>query len=381
MTDTDTTMLLDVARDFAERRVRPEAEGLDEAERFPGEIYDEMAEIGMFGITLPEEHGGLGATHEDFLGLMEVLSSGYAAVADQTGLVEMVSRLISDLGTDEQRRAFLEPLLRAELRCAYCLTEPDAGSDLGSARTTAVPDGDGWRLTGEKIWINNARIADFGLVLAVTDPQARTRSKMSLFLVDLERDGVERGPSEHKMGQRGSVLGNLIFNDVRLEPDDLLGELGGGFPAIMGALDGGRIAIAGLSLGVADRALEIAQSYAETRTSFGQPIGGYQAIAFRLADAATEIRAARLLAHDAAQRAEDPGASARCSMAKLYASETALRVTDLAVQIHGGAGYVRGFEAERLFRDARVVTIYEGTSEMQRLVISRALAKGQALTR
>lgn len=381
MSESDTAMLLDVARDFVDRRVRPQAQELDETERFPSEIYDEMAEIGMFGITVPEEHGGLSASHEDFFALMEVLASGYAAVADQAGLIEMVGGLISQLGTDQQRKDYLEPLLRGELRCAYCLTEPDAGSDLGSLRSIARPDGDGWRLTGEKTWINNARIADFGLVLAITDPDARKRDKMSLFLVDLDREGVERGPSEHKMGQRGSVLGNLIFNDVRVEPEELLGEPGRGFPAIMGALDGGRIAIAGLSLGVAGRALEVAQSYAAARTSFGRAIEEYQAIAFRLADAVTEIRAAQLLARDAARRTAEPGGSARCSMAKLFASETALRVTDLAVQVYGGAGYVRGFEPERLYRDIRVVTIYEGTSEMQRLVISRALAQGQPLTR
>lgn len=375
MTSPDTDELLPAAaRDFATTRVQPIAGELDETERFPAELYEEMGALGMFGVTVPAAHGGVGASTLDFLRVMEAIAHGYASVADQVGLVEIVGRLLSRLGTDEQRDAYLPPLLAAERRCCYALTEPEAGSDLGNVRTRAEPGPRGWRLTGEKIWIHNAPVADFALVLAVTDPSAGKRG-MSLFLVDLDAPGVTRGPKDHKMGQRASPVGSLGFTDVELAPSALLGEEGAGFRSVMQALDSGRVGIAGLSLGIGRRASELAREHALSRVTFGRPLAEHQAVAFRLADMATEHRAARLLAEDAAARVDQGGRQTTlCSMAKLHASEAAIRHTSAAVQTFGGSGFIRGFEVERLYRDARITTIYEGTSDMQRLVIARGVA-------
>lgn len=360
---------------FVDERIRPLTVELDETERFPRDIYQEMGKIGLFGTTVPESLGGLGAGPVDYLYLMESLSYGYASVADQCGLVEIVSSLLAAFGTPEQQATYLRPLLAFDKLCAYGLTEAGSGSDLGSITTRAVPDGDGWRLSGEKIYIHNAPVADFAVVLAVTDPEKGKRGGISVFIVDLDAAGVTRAYHEHKMGQRASQVGGLVFDDVRLGAGALLGEAGRAFGYMMKVLAKGRLGIAGLSLGISRAALTAAVRQAKDRRQFGRAIGDNQAVSFPLATAATEMRAAAALCVDAARSLQEgaPDAETLCSMAKLYASESCVRHTDVAVQTFGGSGYIRGYEVERLYRDARITKIYEGTSEMQRLIISRSL--------
>ena len=371
----DAAALTAMVREFAATQIAPIVEDLDATERFPEEIYAEMGKLGLFGITVPEEDGGNGGLAADYLIVMEELAYGYASVADQCGLVELVSGLISIHGSDEQKQRYLPGLLDGTQRCAYALTEAGAGSDLGGIKTNARRDGDEWVLNGEKIFIHNAPVADFALVLAVTDPAKRKRGGMSIFLVDVDLPGVERAYREHKMGQRASQVGGFVFTDVRLPASALLGDEGTGFGAVMSVLEKGRLGIGALANGIARAALDTAREHAVNRRQFDQPIGAFQAIAFMLADMATECRAARLLLEDAAAKLDAGAADAgqACSMAKLYASENAIRTTNRAVQILGGSGYIRGVPAERLYRDARITAIYEGTSEVQRLIISRGL--------
>lgn len=364
-----------VLQEFVDERIRPIAAELDETERFPRELYAELAGIGIFGTTLPADLGGVGASPLDYLFVMEALSYGYASVADQCGLVELVGSLLAAFGTAEHHERYLRPLLAFERTCAYALTEAGSGSDLGSISTRAVRDGTDWVLTGEKIYIHNAPVADFALVLAVTDPEKGKRGGISVFAVDLDRPGVTRAYHEHKMGQRASQVGGLVFEDVRLPSDALLGEEGKAFGYMMDVLAKGRLGIAGLALGISRAALAAAVDQAGDRHQFGRPIGANQAVSFPLATAFTELRAGVALAAEAARAlgSGDPDAAVLCSMAKLTASEGAVRHADVAVQTFGGSGFIRGYEAERLYRDARITRIYEGTSEMQRLIISRAL--------
>ena len=247
LTDTHD-QVRDMTRHFAQGVVRPRAEELDREERFPAEIYDQMAELGLFGICVPEEMGGPGFDTVTYAIVMEELSRGYASVADQCGLVELISTLLVQHGTPEQRDAWLGDVLAARTRVAYCITEPEAGTDVSGIRTTATRDGDGWVLNGGKIWIHNAPVADLGFVLARTDPQAGHRG-MSIFIVDLHAEGVSRGPKEHKMGQRASQVGALDFDDVRLPAEALLGQEGRGFHMMMSVLDKGRVGIGALAVG------------------------------------------------------------------------------------------------------------------------------------
>ncbi|HEY5853702.1 MAG TPA: acyl-CoA dehydrogenase family protein [Aldersonia sp.] len=363
--------------EFVDERIRPIAADLDETERFPDEIYAEMAKIGLFGITVPEELGGIGGTALDYLHVMEALSHGYASIADQCGLVEILSSLLAAYGTAEQQDKYLRPLLSAEKRGAYALTEPGSGSDLGSISTRATRTADGWTLTGEKIYIHNAPVADFAVVLAVTDQAKGKRGGISVFLVDVDTPGVSRAYHEHKMGQRASQVGGLVFDDAHLPAAAMLGEEGHAFGYMMKVLAKGRLGISGLALGISRAALAAATRQSLDRSQFGKPIADNQAIAFALADVATELRAATALAVEAARALDSGAADAEtlCSMAKLYSSERSVRHTDSAVQVFGGNGFIRGYEVERLYRDARITKIYEGTSEMQRLIISRAQLK------
>ncbi len=370
-------LLADTVQRFARDRVKPLAEELDDTERFPADIFAEMGALGMFGITIPEAEGGVGGSVLDYAIVMEELGYGYASVADQCGLVELTTSLLVRFGTASQKKRYLAGLQDATIKPAYALTEAESGSDLASIRTRAVQDGDTWILNGEKVYIHNAPVADFAVVLAVTDPDARSSKRLSMFLVDIDAvDGAERAYKEHKMGQRASQVGGFVFTDARLGADALLGEIGTGFPAMMEVLDKGRVGIAALALGIHRAALEAAVSYAKERKQFGKPIGSNQGISFQLADMATEYEASRQLVHLAANALDngDP-AAALCSMAKLFASEAAVRNSSKAVQVHGGSGYIRGVEVERLYRDARITMIYEGTSEIQRLIISRALLR------
>jgi alkylation response protein AidB-like acyl-CoA dehydrogenase len=364
----------DMARDFADGVIRPQAEALDRDERFPAEIFDEMAKLGLFGIAVPEEMGGPGFDTLTYAVVMEELSRGYASVADQCGLVELISSLLVRHGSDRQR-ALLPDILAMRTKVSYCITEPEAGTDVSGIRTTAVPDGDGWVLNGGKIWIHNAPVADLGFVLARTDKAAGNRG-MSIFIVDLHSAGVERGPKEHKMGQRASQVGALNFRDVRLGPDALLGEAGRGFHMMMSVLDKGRVGIAALAVGIGQAGLEAAVDYAGTRKQFGKSISDFQGVQWMLADMAKDIEAARLLVHAAAVRIDrGQDATRACSMAKCFAGDMAVARTADAVQVFGGSGYIRGFEVERLYRDAKITQIYEGTQQVQRMIIARELMK------
>ncbi len=365
----------DMARDFADNVIRPVAEELDRDERFPDEIYRQMGELGLFGIGVPETMGGAGFDTLTYALVMEELSRGYASVADQCGLVELISTLLVRHGTDAQRDRWLADVMTAKIKVAYCITEPEAGTDVSGIRTEAARDGDGWLLNGGKIWIHNAPVADVAFVLARTDKEAGHRG-MSIFIVDLHATGVERGPKEHKMGQRASQVGALTFSDVCLPADSLLGEEGRGFHMMMSVLDKGRVGIAALAVGIAQAGLEVAVDYAQQRKQFQKAIAEFQGVQWMLADMAKDIEAARLLVHSAAVKIDGgENATKACSMAKCFAGDMAVARTSDAVQVFGGAGYIRGFEVERLYRDAKITQIYEGTNQIQRMIISRELIK------
>ena len=365
----------DTARRFAETRVRPRVAELDEDETFPADIYAEMAELGLFGITVPDGYGGAGLDALSYALVMEELSRGYASVADQCGLVELIGTLLSVHGTDAQRARYMADVLAARKRVAYCITEAEAGTDVSGVKTTAVRDGAGWKLSGSKIWIHNAPVADIGFVLARTDPAAGNRG-MSIFIIDLNAKGVSRGAKEHKMGQRASQVGALHFENVALGEDALLGPLNRGFHIMMSVLDKGRIGIGALAVGIAQAGLDAALDYAKTRKQFGRTIAENQGLQWLMADMKKDITAARALVHRAAMTM-DHGlpATMDCSIAKCFAGDCAVQHTANAVQIFGGSGYIRGFEVERLYRDAKITQIYEGTNQIQRTIIAREMLK------
>lgn len=367
----------ETARRFAEDIVKPAAADLDRDETFPAEIYRRMGELGLFGITVPAEHGGAGLDTFAYAIVMEELSRGYSSVADQCGLVELIGTLLTRYGTPDQLKR-LPDILAAKTRIAYCLTEAEAGSDLSNVRTTARETPEGYVIDGGKLWIHNAPVADLGFVLASTDPAAGHRG-MSIFLVDLHAPGVSRGPKEHKMGQRASQVGALNFDGVVVPREALLGPKGRGFHIMMSVLEKGRVGIASLAVGIAQAGLEAALAYARDRRQFGKPILDNQGLQWMLADMAKDIAAARALVERAALLIdhEKPATSAS-SMAKCFASDMAVAQTANAVQVFGGSGYIRGFEVERLYRDAKITQIYEGTNQIQRTIIARELIKGGA---
>ena len=369
------THIHDTARRFADERVRPRAVELDETEVFPADLYEEMAQIGLFGIAVPDAFGGAGLDALSYSLVMEELSRGYASVADQCGLVELIGTLLSVHGSQIQRELYLADVLAARKRVCYCITEAEAGTDVSGIKTTAVREHSNWRLSGSKIWIHNAPVADYGFVLARTDPDAGNRG-MSIFIVDLSAKGVSRGKKEKKMGQRASPVGALHFEDVLLGEDALLGPLNRGFHIMMSVLDKGRIGIGALAVGIAQAGLDAAIDYAKTRKQFGKPISEKQGLQWLMADMKKDITAARALVHRAAMTM-DAGlpATMECSIAKCFAGDTAVLHTANAVQIFGGSGYIRGFEVERLYRDAKITQIYEGTNQIQRTIIARELLK------
>jgi alkylation response protein AidB-like acyl-CoA dehydrogenase len=365
--------LRDAARRFADDEIAPLAVELDETEQYPAELYQKLAEAGLFGISVPEELGGAGADVLSYALVMEELARGYASVADQVGLVELLGTLLTRHGTPAQQDRYLRPLLKAQLRCAYALTEAEAGSDLAGLKTRARRTTDGWVLDGAKLWIHNAPVADFAAVLARTDPEDGHRG-MSILLVDLNSPGVTRDRKEHKMGQRASQVGGLRFDNVKVPSDALLGEEGRGFHMMMSVLDKGRVGIGALALGILQAALEDSIDYAKQRRQFGQAIGDFQAVQWMIADMAKDAHAARLMILHAAQILDGGGrATLEASMAKCFASDAAVSRTADAVQIHGGSGYIRGVRVERLFRDAKITQIYEGTNQIQRMIMARSL--------
>jgi alkylation response protein AidB-like acyl-CoA dehydrogenase len=359
------------ARRFAEEVIRPVAAELDRTERFPAEIYTRMAELGLFGITVAEADGGAGADALAYALVMEELARGYASIADQYGLVELVGTLLGEHGTAEQKSRYLAPLLRAERRCAYAITEAEAGSDVAAIRTTATRTKHGWRLDGAKQWIHNAPVCDFAVVLARTDPGAGRRG-MSVFLAERDLPGFEVGAKESKMGQCASPVGALRFDGVELPEDARLGPENRGFHMMMSVLDKGRVGIAALAVGILQAALDAAVDYARTRRQFGQAIAEFQGVQWLLADMAKDTAAARLLTHAAALRLDQgERATMEAAIAKCFASDAAVQHASNAVQIFGGSGYIRGFEVERLCRDAKITQIYEGTNQIQRNLIAR----------
>ncbi len=363
------------ARDFAQQKLAPNAAAWDREKRFPREALAEMGGLGLMGMLVPEEWGGAGADHVAYaLALMEV-AAGDGATSTIMSVHNSVGCMpILKFGSEEQRRRFVRPMAEGKLLAAFCLTEPQAGSDASAIRTRARRDGNHWVLEGTKQFITSGENADLAIVFAVTDP-AKGKKGISAFIVPTKTPGWTVARLEEKLGQRSSDTAQIQLDSVRLTPDLMLGEEGDGYRIALANLEGGRIGIAAQSIGMARAAYEAALAYAKERQSFGKPIIEHQAVAFRLADMATKIEAAlHLTLHAAALRDAGKPCLKEASMANLFASEMAERVCSDAIQIHGGYGYLQDFPVERIYRDVRVCQIYEGTSDVQRLVISRAIA-------
>lgn len=374
----EQNLIRDMVREFAEAEVAPTARIRDEEERFDRALmFDRLGELGLTGIVFPEKYGGAGADYISYAIAVEELSR----VCGSTGVtlsahLSLCANPIYLFGSEEQKLQFLAPLARGEKMGAFGLTEPSAGTDAGGTRTTAVKEGGDWLLNGTKIFITNAGEAETYVVFARTDKQAQKHHGISAFIVEKNTPGFTFGKKEQKMGIRSSPTMELVFDNCRIPASQLLGEEGQGFKIAMKTLDGGRIGIASQALGIAQGALEAAVNYARERKQFDTPIAKFQGIQFQLADMATQIEAARLLVYSAAYKASNGISYSQASaMAKLMASETAMRVTTQAVQVLGGYGYTREFPVERMMRDAKITEIYEGTSEVQRLVIGTALTK------
>ncbi|MBL8602870.1 MAG: acyl-CoA dehydrogenase family protein [Myxococcales bacterium] len=370
------TLVRDTARQYAERVLRPQAAAFEKAEKIPAEVLAEMAGLGLMGVNLPAARGGAEAGPVSYaLAMMEV-ARGCASTAVTMAVTNMVGEVIEAFGTEAQRAQHVTALASGAYKAgAFALSEPEAGSDPGAMRTTATFEGGRWVLRGAKQWITSGDIAGVFVVWARTG--APGTAGLSAFLVEGGTPGLKVGHHEDKMGLRGSSTVPLSFDECSVPEGALLGSLGGGFKIAMMALDGGRIGIGAQCVGVATAALEEAVAYAKDRQQFGKTIGEFQAVQWMLADAKTELEAARLLVLRAAslKEARRPF-SQEASVAKLFASETAWRVVNRAVQVHGGYGYTREFAAERHLRDIRVAQIYEGTSEVQRIVIARNLLRG-----
>jgi alkylation response protein AidB-like acyl-CoA dehydrogenase len=370
-------MLRDAARDFARNEIAPIAAEFDESGEFPHKTIQKMGEMGFMGIEVPEEYGGAGL---DTLAYVLALEEICKADASHGVIMSVNNSLychgIMKFGTHEQRQQFVTPVASGKAIGAYSLTEPMSGSDAGTMKTRAVREGDVYVINGRKSWVTSGPVADYVVLFAMTDPEKKHKG-VSAFLIDTRLPGFVRGKKEPKLGIRASATSELIFENYRCPVENRLGEEGEGFKIAMTVLDAGRIGIATQALGIAEAAYEAARQYASEREAFGQKIGQFQGTGFKIADMKTRIEASRLLTYNAAlakEKAKSSGGrySLEAAMAKLYASETAMFVTHQAVQIHGGMGYSKELPVERYFRDAKITEIYEGTSEIQRLVISRS---------
>jgi hypothetical protein len=370
-------MVQQSVREFVAGEVAPRAHEYDEQARFPHEQLRGLAELGLLGMIIPEEWGGAGFDSVAYALALEEIARADASVCVIVGVTNSVCCYpILSFGTEEQKRKYLVPLARGETLGAFCLSEPQAGSDATNLRTRAIRDGDAYVINGTKSWVTSGGVAQTYIVMAVTDREAG-KNGVTAFIVEGDTPGLSVSGIEHKMGQRASQTAEMSFADVRVPAENVLGGEGNGLRVAFNSLDNGRIGIGALSTGIAQGALDEALKYAKERQAFGQAIAEFQAIQFKLANMATETDAARLLTLRAAAL-KDAGhkqAGFYAAMAKLYASETANRVCADAVQIHGGNGYSRDYPVERMYRDARVTTIYEGTSEIQRIVISREILK------
>ena len=384
--DKKHEMARSLFKEFAETEVKPLAQETDETEAFPAETVKKMQKYGFMGIPVPKEYGGQGCDPLTYVMCVEELSK----VCATTGVVvsahtSLCIDPIMTYGTEEQKQKYVKPLATGEKLGAFALTEPGAGTDAQGAQTKAVLDGDEWVLNGSKCFITNGKVADVYIVIAITsiteDKRGRKKKNFSAFIVDKGAPGFSFGTKEKKMGIRGSSTYELIFQDCRIPKDALLGPQGKGFPIAMHTLDGGRIGIAAQALGLAEGALDRTIEYTKERKQFGRTIAQQQNTQFQLADMATKVEAAKNLVYRAALKKQEFADGAKVSysveaaMAKLYAAEVAMEVTTKAVQLHGGYGYIREYDVERMMRDAKITEIYEGTSEVQRMVISGALLK------
>jgi len=362
------------AREFAQKELEPQAKELDETHQFPQKTLKALGELGYLGMIVPEEYGGIGADTLSYILVMEELARACAStstiVSVQNSLVEFP---LIEFGTEEQKQKYLPKLASGRWLGAFGLTEPEAGSDAAALKTTAVRDGSEFVLNGSKRFITNAALAQVFIVFALTEPGAGHRG-VSCFIVERDRQGFTVGEEEEKMGIRATSTCELFFEDCRVPEENLLGELNQGFKIAMLTLDAGRISIAAQAVGIAQAALDEALRYSQERRAFGKTLSELQAIQFKLAEMKALVEAARLLTYQAAWK-KDRGEDyiLESSLAKLYAAEVASKVADEAVQIHGGYGYIRDYKVERLYRDARITRIYEGTSEIQKLIIARRL--------
>lgn len=363
-------------REFAEKEVKPLAAEVDEQERFPQETVEKMAKLGLFGIPLPVEYGGAGGDNIMYSIAVEELSR----VCATTGVVlsahtSLCLAPIYENGTEDQKKKYLPKLASGEWIGAFGLTEPNAGTDASAQQTTAVLDGDQWVINGNKIFITNAGHAHVYVIFAMTDKSLKTKG-ITAFIVEEGTPGFEVGKKELKLGIRGSATAELIFTDCRIPKENMLGKLGGGFGIAMKTLDGGRIGIASQALGIAQGAMDETVKYTMERKQFGKSLSAFQNTQFQMADLKTKVEASRLLVRSAAFKKDcKENYSADAAMAKLFAAETAMEVTTKAVQFHGGYGYTREYPVERMMRDAKITEIYEGTSEVQRMVIAANLFK------
>ncbi len=367
-------------KEFAEKEVKPLAQEVDETETFPRGTVEKMAKNGFLGIPVPKEYGGQGCDPLTYAMCVEELSK----VCGTTGVIvsahtSLCCDPIQTYGTEEQKQKYLVPLAKGEKLGAFGLTEPGAGTDAQGQQTKAVLDGDEYILNGSKIFITNGKEADIYVIFAVTgivEKKGRKIKEISAFIVEKGTPGFTFGTKEKKMGIRGSATYELIFTDCRIPKENLLGQLGKGFGIAMHTLDGGRIGIAAQALGIAAGALDATIAYVQERKQFGRPIAAFQNTQFQIADMATKVEAARMLVYKAAMaKATQKSYSVEAAMAKLYAAEVAMEVTTKAVQLHGGYGYTREYDVERMMRDAKITEIYEGTSEVQRMVISANIIK------
>ena len=379
--DKKHEMARQLFKDFAENEVKPLAQEVDETEHFPEENVAKMQKLGFMGIPVPKELGGQGCDILTYIMLVEELAKvcGTTSVV-VSGHTSLCIDPIMTYGTPEQKEKYIVPLAKGELLGAFALTEPGAGTDAQGVQTKAVLDGDEWVLNGSKCFITNGWYADVYIVIAITDivedKRGRKQKRFSAFIVEKDTPGFTFGVKEKKMGIRGSATYELIFQDCRIPKDAILGPRGKGFPIAMHTLDGGRIGIAAQALGIAEGALDITIDYVKERKQFGRPIAAQQNTAFQIADMAARIEAAKLLVYKAAMAKQTQKSYGfEAAMAKLFASETAMAVTTKCVQLFGGYGYIREYDIERMMRDAKITEIYEGTSEVQRMVISGALLR------
>ena len=381
MLDKKHEMARTLFKEFAEKEVKPLAQEVDETEVFPRGTVEKMAKAGFLGIPVPKEYGGQGCDILTYAMCVEELSK----VCGTTGVIvsahtSLCCDPIQTYGTEEQKQKYLVPLAKGEKLGAFGLTEPGAGTDAQGQQTKAVLDGDEWVLNGSKIFITNGKEADIYVIFAVTsvvtDAKGRSKKMISAFIVEKGTPGFTFGTKEKKMGIRGSSTYELIFTDCRIPKENLLGQEGKGFGIAMHTLDGGRIGIAAQALGLAEGALERTIEYVKERKQFGRAIGAFQNTQFQIADMATKVQAAQYMVYRAAMaKATQKTYTVEAAQAKLYAAEVAMEVTTKAVQLHGGYGYIREYDVERMMRDAKITEIYEGTSEVQRMVISSALLK------